>query len=175
MLFELGIQHDNVIGGPPPGADASNNTESIEHCLLRLRCGSSTDWMPLEGRTMTDDERAIRKLVDTWMEASRRGDTETVLSLMTDDIVFMTPGREPFGKEEFQKQSAALSDVKMNGRAEVREICVFGDWAWVRNHIDLTVTPSDGEPARRSGYTLSILQKGSDGLWRLARDANLVT
>ena len=28
---------------------------------------------------MTDDERAIRELVATWMEASRTGDTDTVL------------------------------------------------------------------------------------------------
>ncbi|TIX98975.1 MAG: SgcJ/EcaC family oxidoreductase, partial [Mesorhizobium sp.] len=50
---------------------------------------------------MTDDERAIRKLVETWMDASKRGDTATVLSLMTDDAIFMVPGREPFDKEIF--------------------------------------------------------------------------
>jgi ketosteroid isomerase-like protein len=27
----------------------------------------------------------------------------------------------------------------------------------------------------RAGYTLSILKKGGDGKWRLARDANLVS
>ena len=27
---------------------------------------------------------------------------------------------------------------------EVREIRVLGDWAWVRNHIDVTVTPAAG-------------------------------
>ena len=50
---------------------------------------------------MTEDERAIRALVSTWMAASRAGDTETVLSLMADDVVFMVPGAEPFGKEAF--------------------------------------------------------------------------
>ena len=124
---------------------------------------------------MTDDERAIHELIDMWMEASRRGDLETLLGLMTDDIVFMTPGRKPFGKDEFRAQSEAMSGIEMNGRAEVREICVLGDWAWIRNHIDLTVTPPEGEPVHRAGYTLSILQKGSDGKWRLARDANLVS
>jgi len=123
---------------------------------------------------MTEDERAIRELIDMWMEASRRGDLETVLGLMTDDIVFMTPGHEPFGKDEFRAQSQTMSGIEMNGRAEVREICVLGDWAWIRNYIDLTVTPPDGEPVHRAGYTLSILQKGGDGKWRLARDANLV-
>jgi uncharacterized protein (TIGR02246 family) len=124
---------------------------------------------------MSDDERAIRELVDTWMEASRRGDTETMLGLTTDDIVFMTPGREPFGKEEFRAASEAMRGAEMEGRVEIREIRLLGDWAWIRNHIDLTVTPPSGEPVHRSGYTLSILRKGADGRWRLTRDANLVT
>jgi uncharacterized protein (TIGR02246 family) len=123
---------------------------------------------------MTDDEGAIRELIDTWMQASRRADIETVLGLMTDDMVFMTPGREPFGKEEFRAQFEAMSGAEMVGRAEIRESRVLGDWAWVRNYIDLTITPPDGEPAHPSGYTLSILQKGADGKWRLTRDANLL-
>ena len=125
---------------------------------------------------MTEDERAIRELVDMWMEASRRGDVDTMLSLMTDDIVFMTPGREPFDKEEFRAASEAMSGVEMDGSAEIREIRVLGDWAWIRNHIELTVTPpGGGEPMHRAGYTLSILHRGGDGKWRLARDANLVS
>ena len=40
---------------------------------------------------MTNDERAIRELVQTWMTATKAGDIQTVLSLMTDDVVFMTP------------------------------------------------------------------------------------
>jgi len=124
---------------------------------------------------MSDDERAIRELVDAWMDATREGDIETVLGLMTDDIVFMTPGGEPFGKEEFRERSAGMKSVRMDGTSDIREIRVLGDWAFIRNHIDLTATPAGGEPMHRSGYTLSILQKGADGRWRLARDANLVS
>jgi uncharacterized protein (TIGR02246 family) len=123
---------------------------------------------------MTDDERAIRELVETWMAASKAGDTEDVLALMTDDVLFLTPGREPFGKEEFRAQSEALKNVTMDGRAEVREIGVHGDLAWMRNHIDLTVT-AEGQPKESSGYTLTILKKGADGSWRLFRDANLLS
>jgi uncharacterized protein (TIGR02246 family) len=124
---------------------------------------------------MTDDERAIRELVDTWMAASRAGDTETVLELMADDVLFVVAGREPFGKEEFRAQSEAMRGIRMDGVAEIREIEVLGDWAWIRNHIDLTVTPPGGEPQHRAGYTLTILRKASDGRWRLYRDANLVS
>lgn len=40
---------------------------------------------------MTDDECAIRNLVDTWLSASKAGDLPTVLNLMSDDAVFMVP------------------------------------------------------------------------------------
>jgi uncharacterized protein (TIGR02246 family) len=124
---------------------------------------------------MTEDERAIRDLVGTWMEASKAGDLATVLDLMADDVIFMVPGREPFGKEAFKAASESMSGMAMDGRAEVREIEVVGDWAWVRNHIEIAMTPPGGEPVRRAGYTLSILRKSADGRWRLFRDANLVS
>jgi len=124
---------------------------------------------------MSEDERAIRELVDSWMDASRRGDTATVLDLMTDDVLFMTPSREPFGKDAFRESSEAMRDVRIEGRAEIQEIEVLCDRAWIRNHIDLTLTPAEGEPLKRSGYTLTILRKGDDGRWRLFRDANLVS
>jgi uncharacterized protein (TIGR02246 family) len=124
---------------------------------------------------MTDDERAIRETVDRWMRATETGDLQTVLSLMTDDAVFMVPGREPFGKKEFAAGAERMKDARLRGVSDIREIGVLGDWAYLRNHITLTMTPSDGTTVRRSGYTLTIMRKGNDGGWRLARDANLVT
>jgi uncharacterized protein (TIGR02246 family) len=124
---------------------------------------------------MTSDEQAIRDLVETWMRASRDGDTDTVLTLMADDVVFMTPGREPFGKEAFATASGGMKDVTIDGQARIIELQVLGDWAYLRNHIDLTMTPAGGTPVHRSGYTLTILRKQPDGRWLLARDANLVS
>jgi uncharacterized protein (TIGR02246 family) len=65
---------------------------------------------------MSEDERAIRDLVAAWMEASRAGDTDAVLALMADDMVFMVPGREPFGKEAFAAMSRGMTDVAWRGR-----------------------------------------------------------
>lgn len=124
---------------------------------------------------MTDDERAIRELVETWMTATRAGDLQTVLGLMADDMIFMVPGREPFGKAEFAGDSEAMRDLAFEGRADVLEVQVAGGWAWIRNHIDVSITlPGGAEPMRRSGYTLGILRREPDGKWRLVRDANLV-
>jgi uncharacterized protein (TIGR02246 family) len=124
---------------------------------------------------MNADEQAIRELTATWMQATKNGDVETVLSLMTDDVVFMVPGREPFGKEAFAAAAQGMKGARMEGSSDIRELNVLGDWAYLRNHIAITITPPVGEPVRRAGYTLTILRKGPDGRWRLARDANLLT
>ncbi|PBC19686.1 MULTISPECIES: SgcJ/EcaC family oxidoreductase [unclassified Mesorhizobium] len=123
---------------------------------------------------MTDDATAIRHVVETWMAASRNGDLETVLGLMTDDVVFMVPGKEPFGKEAFAATSRSMGETKIDGDSEIVELKLLGDWAYIRNRIDMTATPPGGEPVHRSGYTLTLLRKENDGHWRLARDANLL-
>jgi uncharacterized protein (TIGR02246 family) len=120
---------------------------------------------------MTDDETAIRALVATWMKASQQGDTDTVLDLMADDVVFMTPGREPFGKDAFRAAAQDMKGVTMQGKSEIRELQVLGNWAFIRNYIEVTMTPPG---VTRTGYTLTLLRKESDGRWRLARDANLL-
>jgi uncharacterized protein (TIGR02246 family) len=124
---------------------------------------------------MPDDERAIRDLIDTWMAASRAGDTQTVLGLMTDDVVFMVPGREPFGRPEFAAMSQGMKDVRVEGSSEIRELRVLGDWAYLRSYLQISVTPPGGNSVKRAGYTLTILRKQPDGRWLLARDANLLT
>jgi uncharacterized protein (TIGR02246 family) len=123
---------------------------------------------------MTDDERAIRDLVATWMKASETGDVDTVLSLMADDVIFMVPGREPFGKDAFRATSETMKSVRLTGTSDICELKVLGDWAYIRSYIEIAITPLHGAAMRRTGYTLSILRKQSDGKWILWRDANLV-
>jgi uncharacterized protein (TIGR02246 family) len=124
---------------------------------------------------MTDDEQAIRQVVETWMAASRSGNLATVLSLMTEDAIFMVPGQEPFGKETFAALSKGAGGSRIEGTSEIVELRVLGEWAFIRNRIAMQMTPPGGEAVRRAGYTLTLLRKEADGQWRLARDANLLT
>jgi uncharacterized protein (TIGR02246 family) len=95
---------------------------------------------------------------------------------MADDVVFMVPGQKPFGKEAFAAASEGMKNVVIDGTSDIRELQILGDWAFLRNYLDLTITPPGGAaPVRRSGYTLTILRKELDGRWVLARDANLLT
>jgi uncharacterized protein (TIGR02246 family) len=90
-------------------------------------------------------------------------------------VVFMVPGREPFGKAAFAAASGDMGGVHIDGESEVVELEVLGDRAWVRMRLKVAMTlPGNGPPMRRSGYTLTIMRKEADGKWRLARDANLL-
>lgn len=126
---------------------------------------------------MKTDEDQIRELVATWMTATRTGDAETVLSLMTDDVVFLVPGGKPMRKEDFAsaaRAQAGQSPPRFDGRSEIQEIKVLGDWAFMWTRLEVTATPADGSPRmERAGHTLTILKKEM-GRWLLARDANLL-
>ena len=122
-----------------------------------------------------DEEQAIRQLVDTWLTASEGGDVSTILKLMADDVIFMVPGREPFGKDEFVQNYKQMKGVKLTTKSDIQEIKVLGEWAWMRNLLRVTFTPGEGSPTTHSGYVLTILRKTSDGRWVIARDANLLT
>lgn len=122
------------------------------------------------------DEQQIRSLIETWLAATREGDLDTVLSLMTEDVLFLTPGNAPMSREGFAAASKAMAGkVKFDGRSEIEEITVTGDKAICRTRLEIVVTPQDGgAPVKRTGTTLSVYSKGMDGRWRLWRDANLL-
>lgn len=124
---------------------------------------------------MTPDEIEIRQLVATWMEATRRGDAAAVLDLMTDDVVFLVPGRPPMDKAAFAAASQPAGPrPRFEGRSEIQEIKVIGDWAFMWTKLEVTVHPPGGAPpVARAGHTLSVLRK-ENGRWRLTRDANLL-
>ncbi len=123
---------------------------------------------------MSADELAIRELVKKWLDASRSGDVATVLGLMSDDVVFMVVGREPFGKREFAEMSRAGGPVLADSRHVIKELQVAGEWAWMRSYLEITMKMPDGKTAGRAGYILTVLRKNRDGSWVIARDANLL-
>jgi uncharacterized protein (TIGR02246 family) len=124
---------------------------------------------------MTPDEKLICGVIETWLEATQKGEVARVLDLMTDDIEFLVPGRPPFGKEAFAGESDGMKDVVFSGRSSVREVEVFGPFAYVRQELLIEMTPKGGAPMRLAGPTLSIFRKCDDGRWRLCRDANFVS
>jgi ketosteroid isomerase-like protein len=95
------------------------------------------------------DKQQIRALIDRWCEASAAADLTAQFNIMTEDVVFLTPGRAPMRREEFA-------------------VC------W--NLLEVSFTPIEGgETRKHAGNVLTVLRRGADGQWRIWRDANLLT
>lgn len=126
---------------------------------------------------MHSDEEQIRRLVADWHAATKAGDVDTILGLMTEDVVFLAPGREPMRKAEFEalsRVSPGSEPPAIRSTSEVHEVQVSGDLACVWSTLSVAVTPPGAaSPLERAGQTLSVFRRVA-GKWLLARDANLL-
>jgi uncharacterized protein (TIGR02246 family) len=124
---------------------------------------------------MDKDERAIREVVTSWMSATKAGDNEKVLSLMSDEVIFLMAGHEPMvGKGSFAT-NAPMEPNQFEGTSEIKEVKVLGEWAYTWTKLSVVVNPpGGGRQIKRSGNTLSIFRK-ENGRWVLYRDANMLT
>ena len=127
---------------------------------------------------MSTDEQAIRDLVALWHSATAKGDIDTVLGLMAEDVVFLVAGKAPMrGRRAFEQSlRALLEQYRIESSGEIQEIEVCGSLAYSWANLKVKIVPLSGGPAPvREGSTLSILRKESQGAWVIVRDANLLT
>jgi uncharacterized protein (TIGR02246 family) len=126
---------------------------------------------------MGSDERAIREVHSTWIDAVNAGDLARLLSLMADDVVFLNPGYEGLGRDGFStKFSAAHQQLRICCVSELEEVVVAGEVAYTRSRDSLSVSPlAGGEENRLAGDRMTIYRKQPGGGWLLARDANVLS
>src|SRR5262249_51402028 len=94
---------------------------------------------------MQSDEQEIRALVSTWMAATKAGEVDKVLSLMSDDVVFLMPGQPVMRKAGFAaaaRAQAGKDAPKFDGTSEIQEIKLLGDWAFLWTKLTVVVSPS---------------------------------
>jgi uncharacterized protein (TIGR02246 family) len=119
-------------------------------------------------------EQLVRKTHATWIGAVNAGDLLQLLSLMTDDVVFVSPGRPPFGRAEFSTgflKAHEHSEVRCV--SEVEELVISGNVARTRCRDSLSLQPrAGGKTTEFAGYRESVYQRQPDGRWLLAHDAH---
>jgi uncharacterized protein (TIGR02246 family) len=127
--------------------------------------------------TDQQDQQQIRALIDAWCEASATGDLTAQFNLMTQDVVFLTSGRAPMRREEFAAGFRAMMEVaSIQCRSRIQEITINGDLAVCWNLLEVSFTPIEGgETRKHAGNVLTVFRRGTDGQWRIWRDANLLT
>jgi len=99
-------------------------------------------------------------------------DIDGLLALWTDDGISMPPGSSPYiGKERIRTRLQFLNNATVeNVSANIEEIEVSGNWAFVRQTFKGTWIPKDGsESKNESSKEIMILNKQTDGSWKIAR------
>lgn len=126
---------------------------------------------------MTTDEQLVRDTNAIWIEAVNARDLDRLLTMITDDLVLLSPGQAPSDRDGFKAVfSNAHDQFQVRCTSEVEEVVVVGDVGYTRCRDELTVTPkAGGETARYAGYRLTVWRKQADGRWLLARDAHTLS
>jgi uncharacterized protein (TIGR02246 family) len=126
---------------------------------------------------MGSDERAIREVHASWIDAVNAGDLVRLLELMADDVVFLNPGRAPFGRDGFRAGfSTAHQQSCIRCISELEEVTVVGEVAYALCRDSLSVMPrAGGEATELAGHRITIYRKQPDGRWLLARDAHTLS
>jgi uncharacterized protein (TIGR02246 family) len=122
------------------------------------------------------DEQQIRQAMEEWRRLTAAGNLDGLLSLLSDDVIFLTPGNPPITKEDFAKGFRDVSaKAEIESVQQVKEVRTSGDVAVAWSHLTVVLRPKDGgKPSEASGYVLTVFHRSPAGTWLLARDANLV-
>ncbi len=126
---------------------------------------------------MSPDERSIRTLHASWIDAVNTGDVAGLLGMMADDVVFLGPGQDPIGRDAFAPGlSAAHQQARIQCVSELENLVIAGEVAYALSRDALTMTPrAGGETMQLAGHRLAVYRKQADGSWLVARDAHTLT
>ncbi|WP_347900731.1 SgcJ/EcaC family oxidoreductase [Pseudomonas purpurea] len=122
----------------------------------------------------TEVNAAITEQLNRYQAALNTCDLERVMSMYTDDAVFMPQNSLPaVGRSAVQAAYRRVFDtIKLDVRFTIDEIRLLSpDWAFARTRSNGTVTMlNSNQPARPEGnQEMFVLHREADGQWRFAR------
>ncbi len=131
------------------------------------------------GGQLNSDEQEIRDLFDSWLTATTEGNLDLAYHCIADDALFFVPGASEMDKASFAQAAAGVSPEEspftFDINSKIRELKLFGDYAYLWTETSLVMTPKNGNSATKmAGSSLSILHK-RDGRWQIFRDANTLS
>jgi ketosteroid isomerase-like protein len=119
-------------------------------------------------------DAAARVAHSAYVKAINSNNLDSLLGMLTDDVVFMAPNEKPYvGKNAVRPWlKGYLAAYKTHWDKPVQEFVVNGDWAFERYSYKSTDTPvAGGPPVLDTGWGFLIYHRDADGKWRVARDA----
>jgi uncharacterized protein (TIGR02246 family) len=122
-----------------------------------------------------DDLRAIQRLRDADVAASKAYDAEGLAALFTDDAVALGPGQPPVRgiaaiRAGLRRMVASLDIEVLDYKEAFEETLLFGDTAVEWGRIEGTERPRGGvEVSTSRVHVMRILRRQPDGNWRIHR------
>jgi uncharacterized protein (TIGR02246 family) len=128
--------------------------------------------------TLEEDLRAIEAVNKRDVEAALAGDTATMMSQWTDDIVLLQPAGPILRGRSASAETlrgAANSVEVLEWVFDFEEVKVLGDHAvqWGTYHGSLRPR-TGGQTVRTSGKLMRVLQREPDGSWKMHRTISTV-
>jgi uncharacterized protein (TIGR02246 family) len=131
---------------------------------------------PASQPSLEEDQKAIGELQQHDIEANIAVDTDKILALRTDDIVYLVPGRAPLVGQEavrnyLEEIRRQLADWDMTAYEEKwQEVRVVGDLAVQWGAINIRAR-KEGERAESAAVrnVVQVLKRQADGRWKISR------
>lgn len=117
-------------------------------------------------------------MFQNWMRAATRGDLDSVLGVLAEEVVFFLPGRPALrGRDLFAEGfREALRHSHIEGVSEIQDIRIADGHAYCWSQLSLSITPRQGGLSRRrAGSALAVFRQDREGGWKLIHYANLFT
>jgi ketosteroid isomerase-like protein len=117
---------------------------------------------------------AAHKAHENYVRVINSNNLDSLMSMMTDDVVFLAAGSKPvIGKAAVREWADGyIKAFHTHWDKPVQEFTVSGDWAIERYNYTSTDTPvAGGKDVVDTGWGLVLYHREPDGVWRVARDA----
>ncbi len=137
----------------------------------RSRPPAQSSQHPLE-----EDQKAIAELQRRDIEANMALDTEKLLALRTDDVVYLVPGRAPLvGQDAVRKYLGEIRGQLANWdmlayEESWQEVQVVGDFAFEWGTVNIRAR-QEGEKRESAAVrnVMQVLRRQPDGDWKISR------
>lgn len=115
-------------------------------------------------------QQDIERLRSEWIAAAELDDAETVAALYTDDaVVASSDGPPAVGREAIKQLWTQAFPTASELEIRSSELVASGELAYDYGEFSQRITPAKGKPMDVTGEYLVVLERQSDGAWKIKR------
>ena len=115
----------------------------------------------------------IEELHRADVEATLRGDVDTLKGLMDPECLVLPPDQDPVQGSDFLESlrpSVGADAARILAlEQDWQELRIFGDLAWERGIVRYAVRDRSGATTRETQQLIRLLRRQADGSWRVLR------